>query len=288
MMAHATELADTTNRNIKKRPIVVAVAPVGADINEPSINPVTPEDIARETISCARAGATMVHLHVRDRRGEQTADLSEFTTTLDLIRAESDVIIQGSTGGICELSLEERCVSLEDPRVELASLNMGSASIGEGVYINTLPDIRFWAQKMRCNTVIPELEIFEAGMISNVLKLAEEGVLPSPHHYNFCLGFQGALPAIPENLFFLKSLLPKRTPWGFIHEGMDSLSLTATAIGLGASVVRVGFEDGVWLEHGKAAKTNTELVERLASLVEVMGCRVATTQEARALFGIKK
>ena len=285
---HATAQPDATDWNIQKRPIVVAVAPVGAKISEPSINPVTPEEVARETISCARAGATMVHLHVRDRQGEQTADLTEFTRTLDLIREESDIVIQGSTGGICELSLEERCVSLDDPRVELASLNMGSASIGEGVYINTLPDIRFWAQKMHRNNVVPELEIFEAGMISSVMKLAEEGVLPGPHHYNFCLGFQGALPAKAENLFFLKSLLPEGTPWGFIHEGMNSLSLTATAIDLGASVVRVGFEDGVYLEPGKAVQTNTQLVERLVSLVEVMGYRVATTQEARALFGIKK
>jgi 3-keto-5-aminohexanoate cleavage enzyme len=276
------------NLNDQKRPVAIAVAPVGRDVGEPSRNPITPEDVARETISCARAGAVMVHLHVRDRQGRQTADLSDFATTLDLIREESEIIIQGSTGGICELSLEERCVSLDDPRVEVASLNMGSASIGEGVYINTLPDIRFWARKMHRNGVVPELELFEAGMICNVLKLAEEGVLPGPHHFNLCLGFPGALPAKAEVLFFLRSLLPADAPWGLIHDGMNSLSLAATAIGLGASVVRVGFEDGVYVEPGKAAETNTELVERLVSLVHVMGCRVATPEEARALFGTRK
>ncbi len=286
--SQVTAMQDTPQQGISKRPVVVAVAPVGADIREPSCNPVTPDAVAREAISCAQAGATMVHLHVRDREGEQTADLTEFSWTLDLIRAESDILIQGSTGGICDLSLEERCVSLDDPRVETASLNMGSASIGEGVYINTLPDIRFWAEKMHRNQVVPELEIFEAGMISNVLKLAGEGVLPGPHHFNFCLGFPGALPAQAEILFFLKSLLPEGTPWGLIHEGMDSLSLTATAIGLGASVVRVGFEDGVSLEPGKPAKTNTELVQQIVSLVEIMGCRAATTEEARSMFGVTK
>ena len=271
-----------------KRRIVVAVAPVGTGISEPSINPLAPEDVAKEVISCARAGATMVHLHVRDRTGNQTGDLKEFTKTLHLIREHCDIIIQGSTGGVCDLSLEERCVSLNDPRVEVASLNMGSANVGEGVYINTLPDIRYWAKRMQENDVIPELEVFEGGMISNVFTLAQEGVLPGPHHFNFCLGFHGALAASPETLFLLKSMLPEGTPWGLIHEGMEGFSMLATAVGMGASVVRVGFEDGSCLEPGKPARTNSELVEKLVSLIEMMGHQVATAQEARALFGTKK
>jgi 3-keto-5-aminohexanoate cleavage enzyme len=123
----ATALPDTTHLNIKKRPVAVAVAPVGLHVGEPSRNPITPEDVARETIACAREGAVMVHLHVRDRQGRQTADLTEFSKTLDVIREESDIIIQGSTSGICELSLAKRCVSLDGPRVEMASLKMGSA-----------------------------------------------------------------------------------------------------------------------------------------------------------------
>ena len=112
-------------------------------------NPKTPEEIAAEVINCTGLGAAMVHLHVRNDRGEQTADLKWFTETIDLIRAESDIVIQGSTGGVAELSLEERCVSLSEPRVEVASLNMGSANLGDGVYINTLPDIRYWAKRMQ-------------------------------------------------------------------------------------------------------------------------------------------
>ncbi len=267
-----------------QRKIIVSVAPVGKNISRPSINPVTPEDIAQEVIACARAGASMVHLHVRDREGNQTEDLTEFARTLDLIRKGSNIIIQGSTGGLSSLSLEERCVSITDPRVEVASLNMGSVNFGEDVYINTLPDIRFWARRMKETDVIPELEIFEGGMISNVRTLLRERALSPPFYYNFCLGFHGALPANPDGLFFLKSMVPQGTLWGVVHEGMNDLSLLATAIGMGASVIRVGFEDSVYCAPDKAAKTNGELVEKGVSLIHGMGFEAATPEEARKLL----
>lgn len=270
------------------RKIIVSVAPVGTNIFGPSINPVTPEDVAREVISCAQAGASMVHLHVRDREGNQTEDLTEFSRTLDLIREGSDIIIQGSTGGLSSLSLEERCVSLNDPRVEVASLNMGSANLGETVYINTLPDIRFWARRMRETDVIPELEIFEAGMVAIVQALLGEKSLCPPVYYNLCLGFHWAMPAHPGNLLFLKSMLPDGYPWGVIHDDMTDLSLLATAIGMGTSVVRVGFEDSVYYAPGKAARTNSELVEKIVSLIRCIGFEVATPEEARELVRTKK
>ena len=171
----------------------------------PSINPLTPEEVAGEVVDCARAGASMVHLHVRDSQGEQTEDITDFSRTLDLVRDSSDIIIQGSTGGLSELSLEERCVALNDPRVEVASLNMGSVNFSEDVYINRLPDIRYWARRMKETNVIPELEIFEAGMLTAVTKLLEERVLKPPYAFGFCLGFRWALPADANSLFFLKS-----------------------------------------------------------------------------------
>lgn len=264
-----------------QRKIIVSVAPVGRNISRPSINPVTPEDIAQDVIACDRAGASMVHLHVRDREGNQTEDLSEFARTLDLIRKGSNIIIQGSTGGLSSLSLEDRCVSINDPRVEVASLNMGSVNFGEDVYINTLPDIRFWARRMKETDVIPELEIFEGGMISNVRTLLREGALSPPFYYNFCMGFHGALPADPDGLFFLKSMLRRGTLWGVVHEDMNDLSLLATAIGMGASIVRVGFEDSVYYAPGKAAKTNRELLEKVVFLIHGMGFEAATPEEAR-------
>jgi len=271
---------------ILPRKILIALAPVGTDVPEGVQNPLSPEQVAAEVIACAEAGAGMVHLHVRDSAGSQTADTTEFSRTLDLVREKSDIIIQGSTGGVSELSLEERCTALDDPRVEVASLNMGSSNFDEGVYINTLPDIRYWANRMTETEVIPELEVFEAGMVNNVKILYDEGVLREPLIYNFCLGFRGALPATADNLHFLKSIIPPGAPWGFVHHGMSDVSLLATAAGMGASIVRVGFEDSVYLSPGKMAARDVDLVENIVSLVRQMGMEIATPSEAKKLLGI--
>jgi len=263
------------------RKILVTVAPVGTNLPEDVKNPLSPEQVAEETIACAKAGAGMVHLHGRDSEGNQTADTTEFSKTLTLIREKSDIIIQGSTGGVSGLSLEERCTALNDPRVEVASLNMGSANFGEGVYVNTLPDIRYWAGRMRETDVIPELEIFEAGMVNNVKLLYDEGVLHEPLIYNFCLGIKGALPASADNVHFLKSIIPSGAPWGVMHHSMSDLSLLAAAVGMGASFVRVGFEDSIYLSPGKVAEKNVNLVENVVSLIRQMGMEIATPAEAR-------
>ena len=271
----------------QNRKIIIAVAPVGKQIEPPSINPLTPEEVAREVIECTNAGAALVHLHVRDRQGEQTEDLSEYSLTLDLIRQFSDIIIQGSTGGLTNLTLEERCVALNDPRTEIASLNMGSVNFGEDVYINRLPDIRYWARKMTETKVLPELEVFEAGMLPVVKQLINENILRRPFYYGFILGAPWAVPPDPKSLFFLTSLMTEQAPWGVIHDGMNDLSLLAVAIGMGASLVRVGFEDSVFYANGKIANTNVEIVHKLVLLIKQMGFDTATPQEARSILGVK-
>ena len=270
----------------QRRKIIVAVAPVGKEDPPVEGNPLTPDEVAQTVVECAEAAASMVHLHVRDEAGQQTADMKSFSHTLDLIREHSDIIIQGSTGGLAELSLEERCAAVDDPRVEVASLNMGSANFKETVYINTLPDIRYWARRMRENSVVPELEIFEAGMIPAAFRLIEEEAITLHYYFNFCLGFHHALPAEPNSLFFLKSMIPPESPWGLVHDGMADLSLLATAIGMGASIVRVGFEDSNAFAPDETAVSNSELVKKLARLIRHMGCEVASPAEARNILNI--
>jgi 3-keto-5-aminohexanoate cleavage enzyme len=272
----------------KSKRILVAVAPVGRSVEPPSQNPLTPEQVAEQVVECAKAGASMVHLHVRDKEGKQTEKLEEFSKTLDLIRQKSDIVIQGSTGGLSTLTLEERCVSLNDPRVQVASLNMGSVNFGEDVYINRMPDIRYWAGRMEETKIVPELEVFDIGMMPAVRQLVQEGVLKPPCRFNFCLGFHWALPADPRSLFFMTSLLKEGEEWGMLHDGMTDLSLLATAVGMGARSVRVGFEDSVFYAPGKVAKTNPDLVEKAVSLIRQMGYEPASPKEAREMLGIKK
>lgn len=268
------------------RRIIVALAPVPAVPIPGVVTPLTPEEVAREVIAAHRAGASLTHLHVRDRSGALTDDLSAFSRTLDLIRASSDIIIEGSTGGLSSLSLEQRCVAVDEPRVEMASLNMGSANMGDSVYVNTLPDIRYWAGRMRNRGVRPELEIFDAGMVHNVALLAQEGCLEPPFVYGLCLGFRGAIPAQPRALAMLISLLPPDAAWGLIHHGMEDLSLLAAAIGLGASFIRVGYEDSAHYAPERPASSNVLLVEKAVDLIHAMGLAVATPSEARGILGL--
>ncbi len=266
--------------------IIVSVAPVAANTQIIKGNPLTPEEIADDVINCTRAGASIVHLHVRDRNGDLTCDLTEFSRTLDLIRKRSDIIIQGSTGGVSSLTLEERCAAVYNPYVEIASLNMGSANFDDGVYINTMRDIRYWAGRMKEKGVKPELEIFEGGMVNNSVVIAAEGLIDPGMVFAFCLGFKGALQANTYNIEFLRGMLPQGSIWGLVHHGMEDFSLLASAIGIGASFVRVGFEDSMQYGLGKTAVSNSELVERIVSLIRIMGYNIASPAETREILGI--
>ncbi len=267
--------------------VAVMVAPVahqGSFLPPGCHNPLTPEEVAAETVRCAEAGAALVHHHVRNPEGVIVSDLRWYRETLDLIRSRTDILLNVSTGGVSELSLEERCVGLDEPRVQFASLNMGSVNFGESVYINSLPDIRFWASRMRERGVIPELEVFGPGMIETVWKLRDEGILREPLHYNFCLGFPSSLQATAHNLANLVSMIPEDSIWGFIHEGAPDLRLTAAALGMGATVLRVGYEDSGYLRPGVAADSNARLVEALVAMIRAAGLEVAGVEEAKVLL----
>ena len=265
------------------------VCHVGKVIPEGCKNPLTPEEITEDVINCYKAGACEVHLHTRDLKGEQTFELDVFRDTIRRIHEQSDMIIQGSTGGLSTLTLAERCVCLDVPEVEVASLNMGSVNFGETVYINTLPDIRYWAQRLKETDTIPEMELFDLSMVETCSRLADEGVLERPLHYNFCVGPGNSsnLAATGRNLCFLTQLCEPGTSWGITHDAMQDFSMLACAIGMGANAVRVGFEDSFYYAPGKRAQTNAELVERLVELIRAMGCEPATPDEARAMQGIR-
>jgi len=275
-------------KRITPRKVIIAVAPVGRSTQPPAINPRTPKQVADQVIRCARAGAGMVHLHVRDAKGVQTEDIRVYSETLNRIRKSSDIVIQGSTGGLTTLTLEQRCVALNDPRTEVASLNMGSVNFGEDVYINRLPDIRYWAKRMRQTKTVPEMEIFDSGMLPAARALVAEGAIQPPYSICFALGFHWTLAPDPKSLFFMTAMMNATVPWGVIHDGMTDFTLLATAIGLGASLVRVGFEDSIFWAPDQAVKRNVELVQKLTQLVRLLGHAVATPTEARAILGIRR
>jgi 3-keto-5-aminohexanoate cleavage enzyme len=244
----------------------------------------SPEGIAEEVVRASSAGANVVHLHVWDEHGQPTMDLTAFRRTLGLIRERCDIIIEGSTGGINTLSAAERSVSLQ-AEIEMASLNPGSVNYGQGVYMNSPEDIRYWAGEMQRRKIKPDMAIFETGMVANSLALAELGLIEAPYLFGFVLGQQGAMPATPKNLMFLSESLPPGALWGVIGHGGNDLWTSTMAMTMGGHA-RSGFEDNPYYRPGEPANSNAQLIERLVRIARELGREPATPAEARVLLGL--
>jgi 3-keto-5-aminohexanoate cleavage enzyme len=245
----------------------------------------SPAGIAAEVVRAHNAGANIVHLHVWDDGGQPTCELPAFERTISLIRERCDIIIEGSTGGVIELSAAERSVSLQ-ANIEMASLNVGSVNYDQGVYVNSPDDIAYWAQEMQHRGIKPDIAIFEVGMIANTLTLAEQGWIEAPFLFSFVLGQQGALPATPRNLLFLSETIPAGSHWCAVgHSGSD-LQMAALAMNMGGHV-RAGFEDNPYYRPGELAGSNAQLIERLVRLASEVGRDVATPAEARQMLGLE-
>ena len=265
--------------------VAITVAPLAQTYYDEVDQFPAPERLAQEVIECCRAGASVVHLHVIDERGNATVDTSNFQKTVRMIRAECDIIIQGSTGGVSDLTRDQRSVSVEVPDVEMGSLNMGSCNVGEQAYINTPADVEYWAAKMLANNVVAELEFFEPGMILMMDRLLEKSLIKRPLVANFALGFPGTLPATVDNIVFMVRRLPADVVWMLTPHHARDFSLHAVSVALGGNV-RVGFEDSMYLKPDRKASSNVELVAKASELVEQLGRRVATPAETRRMYGI--
>ena len=271
------------------KPIILAVAPVAHDLPKGCDCPVTAKGIAGDVIACAKAGASMVHLHVRDHEGYLSEDLSVYDETLKLIRAESDIVIQGSTGGASTLTREQRCVAVRHPDTEVASLNIGSTNFDDDVYINTILDIRYWANRMLEENVVPEMEVFDLSMIGTARRLVQEGYVKKPI-MSLAVGFENSLEAKAHHidLMFTEMRTVPDAVIGFVQHKMTDFNLFRYALLNGADVVRVGFEDGHTRKDSSLATTNAQLVEDAVSVIHEMGFEIATPDEVRERFGIRR
>lgn len=279
------------------RKVVIAVAPAARHGDEkaehkgtrqPFLSVMTPEEIAQDVIQCAKHGATLVHMHVRDEKGHLTEDLTQFIRTISLIKQACDVVIEGSTGGVSELSAEERSGVLSIPEVQVAAINMGSVNLGEAAFVNEPDDIRMWMKMIIQRKVVPIMECFEPGMLHTVDTLLAEGILKPPFIFGIPLGFSGTQPARTANMQLMVDLMPRDAVWYYQQHGMTDLSMISASIAAGAKIVRVGFEDSIYYAPGRIAGSNAELVERLAQVIRAIGYDVATPNEARMILQVQK
>ena len=262
--------------------------------------PVTPQEIADSAIAAARAGAAIVHIHVRDpATGKPSMDLDHYREVVERIRASDvDVVINLTTGaggrfmpGDVEplvaktgsnLSLPEtRIRHVVALRPEICSLDMGSMNMGDYVFVNTKAHLEEMAEGIVASGVRPELEVFEGGHIRLALNLMEKGFLPKPGLFQICLGVPWAQPATPEAMTSMRDMLPADSIWFAFGIGAAQFPMVAMAYLLGGNV-RVGLEDNLYLAKGELAPSNAAQVEKAVTIVKSLGGEIASAAEARA------
>lgn len=262
--------------------IVISVAPIGP-WGAGEGNPLSPEAVAGQVIASAAAGASMVHMHCRDETGALTTDLTTFNRTADLIKASCDVILEASTGGISAMSALERTLPATNRHAELASLNIGSFNFGDRVYQNSVPDIRLWIKTLAELGRKPAMEVFDPGNMNCALRLIDEGLLQAPHNFIFVCNLNWGMPYHPTLISYLRDQVPQGSRWGVNLIGSKDFTQHIEVARLGATILRVGFEDSRSC-NGKPAATNQELVATLRGELEAAGFGIATPAEARALL----
>jgi len=274
---------------VKMEKLIITAAICGAEVTKehnPAV-PYTIEEIVREAKSAYDAGASIIHLHVRWDDGTPTQDTKRFQEAVDAIKAVCpDVIVQPSTGGAVGMTDLERLASTDIvPTPEFATLDCGTCNFGgDEIFINTDNTIFNFAKIMKEKGIKPELEVFDKGMIDIALKADRKGLLVHPLHFDFVLGVQ--MSATIRDLVFMVGSLPQGSTWTATGIGKSTWTIAAATIAMGGHV-RVGFEDNVYLEKGVLAKSNGELVARVARLSREIGREVATPDEARVILGLK-
>ncbi|MEO6954607.1 MAG: 3-keto-5-aminohexanoate cleavage protein [Polyangia bacterium] len=272
-------------------PAIITAAIVGAETTReqnPHL-PLSAEELAAEAERCVAAGASIIHLHVRDDEGRASQDGARFAAAIRAIRSRVDVVIQTSTGGAVGMSVAERAGPLTvtgKDAPEMATLNVGTINFGDDVFQNSRADTLEMAARIGAHGAIPELELYDAGHVDIAIDLVKRGVVKGPLHVQFVLGVPGALSASESNLAFLVSRLPElgqHASWGVAGVGRHQLAMAALAAKWGGNL-RVGLEDNIYLDKGVLAEGSAPLVKKAVELCAAAGRKVATVAEARALI----
>lgn len=262
--------------------------------------PVTPREIADAAIEAAQAGAAIAHIHVRDpETGKGSRDVGLFKEAVDLVRASgTDVVINLTAGmggdwtpspddpalpgpGTDMIGPDERLAHVKQCLPEICSLDCGTLNFGNGdeIYISTPPMLRRMAQLTQEWGVKPELEVFDLGHIRFAKAMIEEGLIDAPPMFQLCLGIPWGADQTVETMAAMKAQLPPGASWASFGISRMQMPMAAAAVALGGNV-RVGLEDNIWLDRGVPA-TNGQLVSRVVEIIERMGGRVLSPQEAR-------
>ncbi|HHU22488.1 MAG TPA: 3-keto-5-aminohexanoate cleavage protein [Clostridiales bacterium] len=276
----------------KKIIITAALCGAGTTKKQTPYVPITPEEIAKDAVACAKAGAAIVHFHVRDEEGKNTMETERFVQVIELVREECakanvDIVLNLTTSG-AKFPEDMRLAHLPILKPEMCSYDPGTMNWANSyVFLNTpqfLERLGLVAQELQ---IKPELEIFDGGMMGNVDYYLKKGFLKAPLHYQFVLGVSGGMDGNIDSLNFL---LPKMQPgstWSATGIGRSHLPVLLAALSAGCDGLRIGLEDNIYMDKGVLA-TNASLVERTVKISELAGREIATAAEAREILGLVK
>jgi uncharacterized protein (DUF849 family) len=270
-------------------PCIISVAITGS-VPTKEDNPAVPISVSEQiesTHAAYEAGAALVHAHVRNDDGTTSSDPDKFAAFLQGIRSHCpEIIVQFSTGGRSGSGAERGGMLCHGP--DMASLATGSVNFARSIYENHPSLITELASLMLEHNIKPEIEIFDLAMLYNTVDLIKSGHLKAPVHVQFVMGIPGAQPANREVLEFeigqLNKILPDAT-WTAAGIGRHQLTLNEWTIELGGHC-RTGLEDNIKFDKTRLAKSNAELVSRLADLIIEKGRSVATPSQARELLSL--
>ena len=272
--------------------VILTVACTGAwpQKSDTPYIPLTPQEQADEIVRCCEAGASIAHIHVRDEESQASMDFDHFAETVRLVRARCDIVINLTTSGGLGLSDEIRMKPFQLLRPEMASFDAGTMNWAHSTIFENSPRfLEKLAVSMNECQVKPEFEIFDAGMIYNVLYYMKKGLIEGNPHFQFVLGAPGGMTAEVRNLMFLldtcKQHLGDNFTWSALGIGRGHLPIVLAALALGGNV-RVGMEDNILYRKGELAQSNTWFVERVKRLAAEVDKTIATPDETRAMLGL--
>ena len=295
----------------------IITAAITGGIHTPTMTPylpITPKQIADETVRAWEAGAAVAHIHVRDpETGKPSSSLDLYREVITDVKARCDIVLCLTTGGGLGMSTEERVAVLPAFSPELGSFNFGSINVGlfplaskyseykftwereflswteDFIFPNTFKGLRQFSMAFNEHKTKPEIEIYDVAMINNLAYMLEEGYVQKPVYLQFVMGLLGGIPATMENLVFLYRTAKDSIGdfvWSVCAAGRHQMEMGTAALLMGGNV-RVGLEDSMYLERGQMAKSNAEQVEKIVRIARELGIDPATPAETRKILGLK-
>jgi len=266
---------------------MITVAPTGAEVSKDEwpVLPTTLDELVAEARVCEAAGASMIHVHIRDDDARPTLDLGRLRETVAALRSETSLVVQLSTGGSVHDPLDARLAVL-DAEPDSCSLTCGTVNFGDDVFLNPFPFMAQLYERAREREVVPEFELFDLGHVAALERLLDRFGPPwgGAVHVDFVTGVPGGMPGTVAALVAgVQALPPQVTSWSATGIGRSHLPVLAGALGLGGHV-RVGMEDNLMYAPRRPVTGNVELVERAAALASQLLRPPMTTAAARELL----